>query len=718
VDAAERHRSETAEPPPPASATTQRLAAPGVAKVLPGPVANAGWMRRLSSGQLVALVIVFGLLLYLPFAGSYGLWDPWETHYAEVARQMTERGDLISLWWPGSARERPEFWSKPVLTFWLMSAAMRLGGMGLAGAPSDEMAVGSGVEWLVRLPSCLFGVLAMCGTYLIVARLVGRRAGLLSAVVLATSPMFSLIARQAMTDMILVGPMTMALALGVLAIADEDGQALPRGRMAGMSWPRHASFYAILAALALLVLPQLIVISVQLRGAGFWSAGPVAMAPYTLALAASVILVSRLRYRRPLYLVLCAICCGLALLAKGVVGVVLPALVLGGWLAFSGGWRELRRAELLPGLALAALVLVVVAAPWHHAMAVRHGLEWWKELYGDNHWTRMLVGRHGQRGTFEYYLLQLGYALLPWAAVAPAAFTHAVMCKGEPPGRQAVYRLGALWFVTAYALASLAVTKFHHYILPALPGLAIVVGCFLDQIYQDADARKGRLIVLVGLPLFALVLHDLLSSQSAARAVIWLFSYDYVLGRRAGEWPDQLDFRRPLLLLGALGAATTCALAFRRLVRPGIVGLTTAAVLFTYFLLDVYMVRVTPYWSLKDAIGEYYKQRRSPEEKLVAYLMFWRGETFYTKNEIHEGPAVERTVFDRGSHDQDPGSDAEDPDHKLVSWMERHAGRRVFFLFEYQRADHLQSLLPAGARDTFRIIHERNKKFSLACADL
>ena len=43
---------------------------------------------------MALLVILVGLLLYLPFAGSYGLWDPWETHYAEVARQMTNAGRL------------------------------------------------------------------------------------------------------------------------------------------------------------------------------------------------------------------------------------------------------------------------------------------------------------------------------------------------------------------------------------------------------------------------------------------------------------------------------------------------------------------------------------------------------------------------------------------------------------------------------------------------
>src|SRR5664279_880297 len=80
-------------------------------------------LERLSERQMIVLVILVGLLLYLPFAGTYGLWDPWETHYGEVARQMVTRGDFISLWWPGSPQDPASgvFFSKPVLTFWLMA---------------------------------------------------------------------------------------------------------------------------------------------------------------------------------------------------------------------------------------------------------------------------------------------------------------------------------------------------------------------------------------------------------------------------------------------------------------------------------------------------------------------------------------------------------------------------------------------------------------------
>src|SRR4051812_25774597 len=144
---------------------------------------------------MIGLVVLFGLLLYIPFAGTYGLWDPWESHYSEVARQMTKRGDFISLWWPGSPRDADVFWSKPVLTFWLMSIGMHIARIGLPGGDPGEMALGTRAEWAVRTPGCLMGVLGIYAIYLVTSRFAGRRAGILASIVVGTSPMYSLIAR-------------------------------------------------------------------------------------------------------------------------------------------------------------------------------------------------------------------------------------------------------------------------------------------------------------------------------------------------------------------------------------------------------------------------------------------------------------------------------------------------------------------------------------------
>ena len=677
------------------------------------PPVAVSFFDRLTERQTTLLVILVGLLLYIPFAGTYGLWDPWETHYSEVARQMTKRGDFISLWWPGSPRDADVFWSKPVLTFWLMSIGMHIARIGLPGGDAGEMALLARTEWAVRIPFCLMGVLAMWGIYMVVARFVNRRAGFLAALVAGTSPMFSLIARQAMTDMAFVGPMTMALALGAMALLDDRDEELPRRGKGWRSWPHHPLFYTTVGLFAVIVLPQLIVDSVQLRMRVPWGGrqvimlGAVAMIPYYVAALACLFFAMRARYRAPLYLYIAAMLCGLAVLAKGFAGLGLPLIIFIAYLFFTWNWRRLRRAQMLPAVLVSIVVVVVVAAPWHHSMIIRHGWAFWNELFGDNHWRRMVLGRHGDRGSFEYFLRELGYGLLPWVALAPTALATLVMRKVKDARRQAVYWLGAIWFVSAYAVVSLSMPKFHHYVMPAIPGLAIVVGCFLDELLERRVLRRAWVAALTGLPLLGVIMADLVSAKNSPQRFLWLFSYDYINSPSGRPWPPSLDFRTPLVVFAVLFALTTLALCWRRWVRAATVGLCGAAVAFTWFLLDVYMPGVAPYWSQKQTVAEYYKLRRSPEERLIAYNMYWRGETFYTKNEIYEGPMEDRTVFDM-----------EHADEKMQQWCATHRGRRVFILFENGRQQRVKGLLPADARDSFRVLYDKNNKFSLAQADL
>jgi 4-amino-4-deoxy-L-arabinose transferase-like glycosyltransferase len=599
-----------------------------------------------------------------------------------------------------------------------MSLSMTL--FGLRHAPPGTMALSHRPEWAMRLPFILCGILGMYGVYLCVSRFVNRRAGVLAALVTATMPLYSLVSRQAMTDMAFVGPMTMALALGALALFDDQDLPLPRGEARvgrfTLSWPRHPLFYLAAGLFAVVSLPQLIVNVAQLR----WTfslrrhfydlPGALVMIPYVVGFVAFFPLTARLRYKAPLYLNIAATLCGLATLAKGIAGLGLPVIVFLAYLGFTRNWGRLNRAQLGMGILLALLACAVVAVPWHHAMLVRHGKPFWDELYGDNHWRRLVVGRHGDRGTFEYFLRELGYAILPWVPVAPAALATAVMRRPDLPAdsrRQGMIWFGAIWFVSAYAVVSLSVTKFHHYILPALPGLGIVVGCFIDDLLRRRDGRTAAATAIIGAPLLGLVIVDLAFAPKDAQHFIWLFSYDYINTPQGRPWPPALDFRAALITFAALSVVATAAMAWRRVQRAAAIGLCLVAVAFTYFLLDVYMMKVTPYWTQKGLIATYYKMRRSPEERLLVWQMYWRGENFYTQNEIWEGPQAERTIFlgDRNAEN-------------LKAWMEHHRGQRAFFLIERARLSTLESMVPPGTKPSLKVVDDSNMKFILAAIQL
>jgi 4-amino-4-deoxy-L-arabinose transferase-like glycosyltransferase len=447
------------------------------------------------------------------------------------------------------------------------------------------------------------------------------------------------------------------------------------------------------------------------------------MLPYLAGFAAFLYWAARTRFKAPFYLYIAGVLCALAILAKGLAGLGLPVIVFVAYLLFTWNWQRLRRAQLLYGVLVALLACAVVAIPWHHSMLAKHGMPFWDELYGDNHWRRLVSGRHGDRGAFEYFLRELGFAVLPWLALAPAALSWVVLrvfrrASPQDPAdpaapaapadrRQEIYWLGAIWFVSAYAVVSLSMTKFHHYILPGLPGLALVLACFLDDVLGQ---RRGRVVLgaaLAGVPLLALVVHDLTRTAQSAQHFIWLFSYDYINTPQGRPWPQELDYRAVLQGFAALFAVTTLAVAWRRWQRFAVPALAGVAVVFTYFLLDVFIRQTAERWSQKPLIASYYKLRASPSERLISWQMYWRGETFYTKNEIYSGPHDGRTVF-LGDKNQE----------NLKDYLARNKGKRVFFIVEKSRWSTLQMLIPDYAKSSLRPLDERNNKFYLAVAQL
>jgi hypothetical protein len=136
--------------------------------------------------------------------------------------------------------------------------------------------------------------------------------------------------------------------------------------------------------------------------------------------------------------------------------------------------------------------------------------------------------------------------------------------------------------------------------------------------------------------------------------------------------------------------------------------LVIVGVVWSGFLVDKLLIELSPHWAQKHVIASYYQKRKGPEEPLIAWQLYWRGENFYTKNALYNSPnPAERTVFlgDRNTE-------------KLQQYFTSHGGRRVFFVVERVRFESLRGLLPAAARASLVPVDETNNKVFLAVATL
>ncbi len=101
------------------------------------------------------ILLVFALLLFIPFLGSVHLFDWDEINFAESAREMLLTGE----WWRVTINFEP-FWEKPPLFFWLQALSMRLFGV---------------TEFAARLPNALCGIATLKVLYEIGRQWHGKR---------------------------------------------------------------------------------------------------------------------------------------------------------------------------------------------------------------------------------------------------------------------------------------------------------------------------------------------------------------------------------------------------------------------------------------------------------------------------------------------------------------------------------------------------------------
>jgi len=128
----------------------------------------------------LALLLLASAIPYLVNLGASSIWDANEAFYAQTPREMIDGSDYVNPSFNFQLR-----FNKPVFSYWEVAAAYRVFGIS---------------ERSERIPIALGG-LVMIVTALLLGNLIGGlQAGLIAALVLATSPRMLLLARRIIID--------------------------------------------------------------------------------------------------------------------------------------------------------------------------------------------------------------------------------------------------------------------------------------------------------------------------------------------------------------------------------------------------------------------------------------------------------------------------------------------------------------------------------------
>ena len=340
--------------------------------------------------DVIALTLLLGLFFSL-FLGSRALSVPDEGRYVEIPREMVVTGDWITPRLNGI-----KYFEKPPLFYWFESVLIKLFGLS---------------EWSVRTGPAVFALFGCVAVYYAGARMFGRRTGLISAGVLATSLLYYVLSRLISLDM----PVSVLLTASLLSFL--LGTREPAGRTRRLLF---RGFYAFAA---------------------------------------------------------------MATLTKGLIGIVFPGMIILSWMLVTGEWRVLRAMYLPSGLAL----FLLVAAPWH-ILVSRANPEFFDFYFIREHFQRYLTNVHHHYKPAWFYLPILIGGLFPWSVFLVQAVRHSLPLSwaGRAERKEEIFLM--LWAGIIFLFFSASSSKLIPYLLPVLPPLALLVGKYLADAWDNNPA--------------------------------------------------------------------------------------------------------------------------------------------------------------------------------------------------------------------------------------
>lgn len=193
---------------------------------------------------------------------------------------------------------------------------------------------------------------------------------------------------------------------------------------------------------------------------------------------------------------LCWASMALAVLSKGLIGIVLPGATLVLYSLIARDWALWKRLYLVSGL----LIFLVIAAPWFVLVDSRNP-EFFDFFFINEHFRRFLTPSHHRTGPLLYFVPVLLVGFLPWLSVALQSFVRGVR-EPRPANRFSPGLMLLVWSGFIFFFFSISESKLISYTLPIAPALALLIGAYLPRL-TVMQVRRHLLAYAALLPLAA-----------------------------------------------------------------------------------------------------------------------------------------------------------------------------------------------------------------------
>jgi len=342
----------------------------------------------------------------------------------------------------------------------------------------------------------------------------------------------------------------------------------------------------------------------------------------------------------------------LAVLTKGLVGIIFPVTIVGLWILLTHQWRILNKCYIYSGIILFLLIVL----PWHVLVQYKNP-EFLQFYFIDQQFLRYstLIAQRYQPNWFFIPILIAGF--LPWIA-----FLLQAVAEGWPGTRLQLQQKSTqvfvlLWIVVIFVFFSFSHSKLIPYILPMFPALALLTGNYLSIHFdQRSSGIKWGVISLPCIWLFFGVL-----------GILWL---------RCSHAADLAKPGIPFVLAGYGIFLLTSVAAVIFYVQYGIKATFIwlacgSAISFIVFSTGIPRVDIR---SIKPLV-QVLQPLLQPHDKIVSYRNYYQDLPFYVNHRVLTVDVVGELNF---------GMQHQDTTQWMLSaarfWSLWHSRQRVFVI--------------------------------------
>jgi 4-amino-4-deoxy-L-arabinose transferase-like glycosyltransferase len=466
------------------------------------------------------LLFVAFILFYFYGLGHLPFIGPDEPRYAQVAREMLLRHDWITPTLGGYL-----WFEKPALLYWMAIAAFKVFGTS---------------EWAARSAAAVSGLLTVAAVFWI-----GRRVERSAAI----SDLRSEISDKSYSESEISDKSHSEFQISV----NSDSEIANKSNRSLAFW---SAFVAGTSG-GLIAFSRAVSFDILVTMTIAWALA------FFFAAELEVDQKSRRRLLAGFHFAI-----GVSLLAKGLVGIVIPFGVIGAYYILRG---KAPARKILSSIVWGIPLSLAVAAVWYGPMFWKHGILFFDEFIIKHHFQRYATNKYHHPGAIYYYLQILPLLALPWTALLIDGVLKArnAFWKGSDDALSRLQTFALAWLFLPLIFFSISSSKLPGYILPVLPAAALLTGSRLAQL--RADSRNNWAIRATGALGLLFAVGVLVFAWQSGRVSVRIALLIAVTAGIAGALALWLKQNRQAAAL-VVGAAT-CAIVIVAVhsVAPGLV---------------------------------------------------------------------------------------------------------------------------------------------------